>query len=619
MNIPVLSSPADLEELRGSINNLRKADEKIIRICTGTGCNARGAAELVELFQKAAKESQENISVTEKSVGCHGLCELGPIVVIDPGNIFYNRVKVTDVEEIFRETVLSGNLIERLLYLDHETGEQKETEEDIPFYKFQKRLVLKGNGILDPASLEDYIHSGGFSAMEKALCKMEPEDIIAQVLQSGLRGRGGAGFPTGRKWAACREAEGDEKYVVCNGDEGDPGAFMDRSLMEGNPYSILEGMIIGARAVGASWGYIYVRHEYPLAVSRLNNAIVAIREAGLLGDNILGTGFNFNLKVRTGAGAFVCGEETALLRSLEGKRGMPSPRPPFPAHKGLNGQPTNINNVETYASIPVIIGMGAEWYSSFGTETSKGTKIFALTGKVRNTGLVEVPMGVTLNDIVFKIGAGIPGDKKFKAVQMGGPSGGCVPEEHMGLPIDFESLKQAGAIMGSGGMVVMDETSCMVDMARYFLEFTQNESCGKCVPCRVGTRHMKDILTRICEGKGEAVDIQKLEELSVTIKTSSLCALGQTAPNPVLTTLKYFREEYEEHIHDKKCRAKKCKELLSFRIIEENCIGCGVCKKHCPVTAITGQKKEIHFIDQNTCINCGKCFDVCKFSAVEIS
>ena len=601
----------ELTILKDNIISRKNEKTKSIYICT-TGCRASGSLKLVESFNNSLKKNGIVNDVEIVESGCHGKCSGAPLIRLEPWGFYYGKVKPEDVDEIVTKTIIGNEKIDRLF-----TGTSREDEKG--FFGHQKKDILANCGLVDPQKIEDAIGTGSYINAAMMLEGMTPENVIDEVLKSGLKGRGGAGFSTGRKWKFCKDAEGEEKYLICNADEGDPGAFMDRALLEGSPHQIIEGMIIAAYAIGASEGFIYVRAEYPIAVEHITLAVKQAEEMGVLGDNILDSDFSFNIKIRKGAGAFVCGEETALIASLEGKRGMPRSRPPFPANSGYMGKPTNINNVETLANIPLIIEKSGSYYSKIGTDNSKGTKIFALAGKVINTGLVEVPMGISLREIIYDIGEGIPDGKKFKAAQMGGPSGGCVPEQYLDLPIDYESLKEVGAIMGSGGLIVMDETSCMVDMALYFLDFIQMESCGKCVPCRVGTRHMKDILTRICDGKGEEGDIEKLEELSVTVQSSSLCALGQTAPNPVLTTLKYFRHEYEEHIHDKKCRAKKCKELLSFRIIEENCTGCGVCKKNCPVTAITGQKKEIHFINQNTCINCGKCFDVCKFSAVEIS
>ena len=602
---------AELLKHKERIEKSKRDQNQKIYICT-TGCRASGALQLVDRFNSVLKNNALENEVAVVETGCHGKCSQAPLIRLEPSGFYYGKVQVDDIEEIVEKTIKKSEKVDRLY-----TGTSREGESG--FFGHQKKDILFSCGTIDPQKIDDAISTGTYSQAARMFETMSSEKVIDEVLQSGLKGRGGAGFPTGRKWKFCHDAPGEEKYLICNADEGDPGAFMDRALLEGSPHQIIEGMIIAAYAIGANEGFIYVRAEYPIAVDHISLAVKQAGEYGLLGKNILGSGFDFTITIRKGAGAFVCGEETALIASLEGQRGMPRSRPPFPANSGYMGKPTNINNVETLANIPIIIKNSGEVYSRIGTENSKGTKIFALAGKVANTGLVEVPMGISLWEIIYDIGEGIPDNKKFKAAQMGGPSGGCVPEQFLDLPIDYESLKEVGAIMGSGGLIVMDETSCMVDMANYFLDFIQKESCGKCVPCRVGTRHMKDILSRICQGLGEVGDIEKLEELAVTVNTSSLCALGQTAPNPVLTTLKYFRHEYEEHIHDKKCRAKTCRELLSFTIVEDNCTGCGVCKKNCPVAAISGERKEIHLIDQDTCTSCGKCFDVCKFQAVEIS
>ncbi len=545
-------------ELRETIDPQRK----MVTVCGGTGCTAFGSLSVREAFKEEIQKRGLSQKITVRVTGCHGFCEKGPVVVIMPSKIFYPKVQAEDVPGIVEKTVINNEIIEELLYVDPATGERVAYDHEVPFYKKQKRLVFRLNGILDPTDLEDYIAHDGYMAAAKALTERSPEQVIEEVRESGLRGRGGAGFPTGVKWGFCRKAPGDEKYLICNADEGDPGAFMDRSVLEGTPHAVIEGMIIAAYAIGASQGIIYVRAEYPMAVKNTTIALDQARDAGLLGKNILGSGFGFDIELREGAGAFVCGEETALIASLEGKRGMPTPRPPFPAQKGYRGKPTNINNVETLANVPLIILKGKDYYRSIGTETSKGTKIFALAGKVNNTGLVEVPMGTTLRNIIFDIGGGIQKGRRFKAAQMGGPSGGCVPSRFLDLPIDYESVKEIGAIMGSGGLIVMDENTCMVDIARYFLEFTQKESCGKCVPCRVGTRHMLDILTRICNGEGRKGDIEDLEYLANVVKSTSLCGLGQTAPNPVLSTIRYFREEYEEHIYQKRCRAATCEALV---------------------------------------------------------
>jgi NADH-quinone oxidoreductase subunit F len=608
----------ELEIKRKSIIEKRKRYKRLITICGGTGCQAYNCREVFEKFKKLIEQKNLKNTIELKITGCHGFCERGPIVVIQPEGIFYQKVTPDDVEEIINETIINKKIIDRLLYIDPITNCKIEKEKEVPFYKKQKRLIFGNNGLIDPTNIEDYLAIGGYKALAKVLTEMKPEEVINEIKHSGLRGRGGAGFLTGLKWEICRKASGTEKYIICNCDEGDPGAYMDRSLLEGNPHSVLEGMIIGAYAIGAHRGYIYVRKEYPLAVKNISQAVRQALEWNFLGKNILGSGFSFSVDIVQGAGAFVSGEETALIASIEGRRAFPVPRPPYPAERGLWKKPTNINNVETWANVPLIISKGAQWYSQIGTETSKGTKIFSLVGKINNTGLVEVPMGTTLREIIFEIGGGIPNGKKFKAVQTGGPSGGCIPENLLDLPIDFESLSEAGSMMGSGGMIVMDEDTCMVDVARYFLTFTQHESCGKCVPCRIGTRQMVQILNRIVKGDGKAEDIVKLEELAQTVKNGSLCGLGQTAPNPVLTTLKYFRKEYEAHIYDKKCPAKVCTALIAYYILPEKCVGCLLCLKNCPVEAISGERKKVHVIDQEKCIKCGMCQEVCppKVNAV---
>ncbi|MFV9675926.1 MAG: NADH-quinone oxidoreductase subunit NuoF, partial [Anaerolineales bacterium] len=547
---------------------------------------------------------------------CHGFCEKGPLVVIHPQGIMYTNVKVSDVAEIVGETIAKNTVIERLLYIDPQTNEEIKCEQDVPFYKHQHRLILGLNGLLDPTQIEEYISQGGYDSLKKVLVSLSPEDVIEEMKKSGLRGRGGAGFPTGFKWELCRQQPGDVKYVICNADEGDPGAYMDRSIMEGNPHLVLEGMIIGAFAMGANQGYVYIRNEYPLAVKHLRQAISQAEEVGLLGENILDSGFDFTVKIKLGSGAFVCGEETALIASIEGQIGEPRPRPPYPAEFGLWGKPTNINNVKSWASVPIIIDKGSDWYASIGTETSKGTVIFSVVGNINNTGLVEVPIGISLRELIFDIGGGIPDGKSFKAAQIGGPSGGCIPAEHLDIPIDYESLQSLGAIMGSGGLVVADEDTCMVDFAAYFMRFTQEESCGKCVPCRVGTKAMLETLERICAGDGRPGDVDYLIELGEEIKRSSLCGLGQTAPNPVLSTIRYFRDEYEAHIVDKTCPAKVCKGLITYSVIDENCTGCMVCLRNCPEGAIQGEKKEVHIIDPAICTRCGMCMSVCKFDAI---
>jgi NADH:ubiquinone oxidoreductase subunit F (NADH-binding)/(2Fe-2S) ferredoxin/NAD-dependent dihydropyrimidine dehydrogenase PreA subunit len=585
-------------------------------VCAGTGCVACNSFEIKDALEQeiARQDLQDEIKVVAS--GCQGFCERGPIVIVQPDGIFYERLKTEDIPYLVEEHFLKGRPVKKHMYVPSKKEPPVPKMMDIGFFKHQRLMVLKNRGRLDPENIDEYIGFDGYRALEKALSAMKPEDIIDEIKKSGLRGRGGAGFPTGRKWELCRQTPGDTKYLVCNGDEGDPGAFMDRSVLEADPHAVLEGMLIGAIAMGAKKGYIYVRSEYPLALKRLRIALRQAEEYGLLGENILGTGFDFSLEVVPGAGAFVCGEETALLSSIEGMVGRPRPRPPYPAEKGLWGKPTCINNVETWANIPNIIHRGSDWFASIGTETSKGTKIFSLVGKINNTGLVEVPMGITLREIIFDIGGGIPKKKKFKAVQTGGPSGGCIPEELLDLPIDYDSLTKAGSIMGSGGMIVMDDDTCMVDLARYFLKFTVEESCGKCNPCRVGTRHMVETLDKICNGEGEPGDLEKLEFLAKTVKSTSLCGLGQTAPNPVLTTIKYFRDEYKAHIEDKRCEALICKALITYRVIANKCTGCQRCVSVCPTGAITGPRSEPHNLDINKCIKCRACYEICRFDAI---
>ena len=607
----------DLTALREEVCAGRGDDGPRISVCAGTGCLATGATGVVDAFRTALEAHGGGVAL--KGTGCHGFCEKGPIVVIDPEETCYLSVTPDDVPEIVEKTLDGKALVERLLYEDPKTGEKVVRESDIPFYKHQNRLIFGPNRKIDPTSIEDYLAIGGYQALAKALFELTPERVIDEVKRAGLRGRGGGGFAAGVKWGLCRAAEGSPKYVVVNCDEGDPGAYMDRSLMEGNPHSVLEGLLIGAFAIGASEGYVYVRQEYGLAVENVGIAIERARERGLLGEDILGSGFDFDVKVHRGAGAFVCGEETALLLSLEGRAGEPRTRPPYPAVRGLWEKPTNINNVETWATVPTIIGGGAEAYAAVGTEGSKGTKIFSLVGKITNTGLVEVPMGITLREIIYDIGGGIPDGKAFKAVQTGGPSGGCIPEAELDLKVDFDELTAAGSMMGSGGMIVMDEDTCMVDVARYFIDFLTDESCGKCVPCREGLRKMHGILTRITEGKGEEGDIALLEDLSELAREVSLCALGRTAPNPFRSTFRYFRDEYDAHIREKRCPAKSCKALTSYWIDPEKCKGCQICLKKCPSHGVIGGKSLIHVIDQDACNACGVCFDVCpaKFDAVE--
>ncbi|MBN2317574.1 MAG: 4Fe-4S binding protein [Acidobacteria bacterium] len=620
--MPRIKSPAELEEFRKGILSKRDPQKPCIAVCTGTGCIALGAAEVVAALREEIKKqglgAEVDVKVDIRETGCPGFCEQGPVIVIYPEEICYLQVKPDDAKEIIAETILAKKVIDRLLYVDPVSKEKSIRESDVPFYKNQTRLLIGNNIKLDPKSIEDYLAVGGYTALVKALAGMKPEQVLDVVKDSNIRGRGGAGFPAGKKWEFARNSPGDTKYVVVNADEGDPGAFMDRALLEGNPHAVLEGLLIGAYAIGAHEGFLYVRQEYPLAVDNVTIAIRAAEDLGLLGKNILGSGFDFSVKVHRGAGAFVCGEETALLRSLEGKPGEPVARPPYPAVKGLWNKPTNINNVETWANIPLIINKGSKFFTSIGTEKSKGTKIFSLVGKVKNTGLVEVPMGITLRDIIYKVGGGIPGEKKFKAVQTGGPSGGCIPEEYLDMSVDFDELAKVGAIMGSGGMIVMDEDTCMVDVARYFLNFLSDESCGKCTPCREGIRQMLKILTNISQGKGKEGDVELLETLAETTRDASLCALGGSAPNPVLSTIRYFKDEYDAHIKDKKCPAFVCKELISFYIDPDKCSACMICLRKCPVDAIIGGKKQIHVIDQEKCTNCGTCFEVCpsRFGAV---
>jgi len=595
-----------------------KEKQNKVFICTGTGCVLSGSEKVKSAFKEEFKKRKiSEIDIVQ--TGCHGFCQQGPIVVIQPEGVFYPTVSAENVSRIVEEHLIGGEVVEDLLYEDSRTGKKISLYKDINFYQKQNRIVLRNCGQINPEEIDDYIESGGYKALEKVLNKMSPEEVVEEVKASGLRGRGGAGFPTGLKWSFAQKAPGAVKYVICNADEGDPGAFMDRSVLEGDPHSVLEGMMIAAYAIGASEGYIYVRAEYPLAVKRLKIAVEHAKKKGFLGKNILGSSFDFEIKMKEGAGAFVCGEETALMASIEGKRGMPRIRPPFPAQSGLWGKPTNINNVETLANIAWIITNGADKFAAIGTEKSKGTKIFAVTGKVKNGGLVEVPMGTTLRKVIFDICGGIKDDKKFKAVQIGGPSGGCLPTEFLDTPIDYESLTQTGAIVGSGGMVVMDESSCVVDLAKYFLTFTQKESCGKCVPCRVGTKRMLEMLERMTKGESDEKELVLLEELARDVKVASLCGLGQTAPNPILTMLEYFQEEFEEHVKEGRCRAGVCSELIAYVIKENVCRGCGVCKKHCPMGAITGEKKQPHEIDVTKCVKCGICMQHCPFDAIYIA
>ncbi|NLG95484.1 MAG: NADH-quinone oxidoreductase subunit NuoF [Acetomicrobium flavidum] len=587
-----------------------------VMVCGGTGCTSSGSDNVATAFVNEIKKAGLDNEVAVIRTGCFGLCELGPVVVIYPEGVFYSKIKPEYVPEIVEEHLLKGRPVTKYLFGETVTEKEIKPLEETTFYKKQMRVALRNCGIIDPEDIEEAIALGAYEALGKVLTTMTPEQVINEMKKSGLRGRGGGGFPTGLKWEFAHKQKETPKYVVCNADEGDPGAFMDRSIMEGDPHSVLEGMAIAGYAIGANHGVIYVRAEYPLAVKRLQIAIKQAREYGLLGENIFGTDFSFDVEIRFGAGAFVCGEETALLNSVMGRRGEPRPRPPYPAVKGLWSKPTIINNVETFANVPVIISNGAEWFSSIGTEKSKGTKVFALTGKVNRTGLIEVPMGTTLREIIFDIGGGIPDGKRFKAVQIGGPSGGCIPEEHLDTMIDYDSLVSLGAMMGSGGLVVMDEDTCMVNVAKFFLEFIVDESCGKCAPCRIGTKRMLEILDKITSGKGEPEDIDRLEKLATTIRDTALCGLGQTAPNAVLSTLRYFRNEYEAHINQKKCPAGVCQALLSYTIVADKCRGCGLCAMNCPVNAISGQLKQPYVINQEACIKCGTCFEKCPFGAI---
>ena len=591
-----------------------------VLICGGTGCTSSGSPALREALTKELEANGLSEEIKVVQTGCFGLCALGPIMIVYPEGTFYSRVTIDDIPEIVGEHLLKGRIVDRLVYNEQAHGSENEDVEaslsNTAFYKKQKRVALRNCGVINPEKIDEYIAMDGYFALAKVLFEMTPDDVIQTVLDSGLRGRGGGGFPTGRKWMFAKASKSDKKYVVCNADEGDPGAFMDRSVLEGDPHAVLEAMAIAGYAIGADEGYIYVRAEYPIAVKRLQIAIEQAREYGMLGKGIFGTDFNFDIQIRLGAGAFVCGEETALLTSIEGNRGEPRPRPPFPAVKGLFGQPTIINNVETYANICQIILKGADWFASMGTEKSKGTKVFALGGKIMNTGLVEIPMGTTLREIVEEIGGGVPNGKKFKAAQTGGPSGGCIPASLIDTPIDYDNLIAIGSMMGSGGMIIMDEDTCMVDMAKFFLEFTVDESCGKCAPCRIGTVRMLEILNKITSGNGEMEDLDRLEELATYIKSASLCGLGQTAPNPVLSTLRNFRDEYVAHIKDKKCPAGVCKKLLSYTIDPDKCKGCTLCARNCPAGAIVGKVKEVHVIDTAKCVKCGACIEKCKFGAI---
>jgi len=609
----------DLAKLRDEIKRKNASYKIQIAVSNGTCGQARGSEKIIHAFRKEIERQKIQDKVKIRATGCQGFCEIEPNIIIFPEGTFYQKLKPKNVKEIISQTILNNKIIDDLLYIDPKTNKKIAYEREIPFYIKQQRIVSGNNVYIDPTDINDYLAMGGYDALSKALSEKAPEEIIEIIKNSGLRGMGGAGFLTGEKWKLCRNATHNGfKFVICNADEGDPGAYMDRSLLEGNPHSVLEGMIIGAYAIGANQGYVYVRDEYPLAVKHVTIAVEQAKEYGLLGKNIMGSDFDFDIIISKGQGAFVCGEETALIASIEGRRGEPRQRPPYPVQKGLWGRPTNINNIETWATVPLIINKGAEWFSKIGTEGSKGTKIFSLVGKINNTGLVEVPMGITLREIIYEIGGGIPGEKEFKAVQTGGPSGGCIPKELLDLPIDYESLVKAGSIMGSGGMIVMDEGTCMVDVAKYFLNFLRDESCGKCLSCREGTHRMWEIVNDISEGKGKEGDIELLEELAKAVKLASMCGLGQTASNPVLSTLRYFREEYEAHIRDKKCPAGVCKELIQYSIDEERCTGCMACIKPCPQGAIRGELKKLHSLDQSKCIKCGACYETCRFNAIVI-
>lgn len=625
-----IKSMEDLKNLVGQYKEAMERAAHSILICAGTGCVANGSLEVYRRFEQILQEKDIRITLdmlveeeshsgcTVETSGCHGFCQKGPLVCVEPQGILYTRVRPEDVEEIVEKTIIAGEPVERLLYHDPDTNETSLTEDAIPFYAHQQRVTLANCGRINPEDIRQYIARGGYLAYAKALETMSPQDVIDEITKSGLRGRGGGGFPTGRKWSFAAREAAEQKYVICNGDEGDPGAFMDRSVMEGDPHRVLEGMMLAGYAIGANQGYIYVRAEYPLAIRRLRKAIEDAKSYGLLGENILGTSFSFNIDIKEGAGAFVCGEETALLASLQGKRGMPQPRPPYPATKGLNGYPTIINNVETLANVPAIIKNGSDWFKSFGTQRSAGTKTFALAGNVVNTGLVEVPMGLTLRELIFSIGGGIRDGKRFKAVQIGGPSGGCLPEEYLDIKLDYDSLLEVGAMVGSGGIVVMDENTCMVEVARFFMNFAQNESCGKCVPCREGTKQMLRLLDKITKGTATEDDLAILEDLALAVTDGALCGLGKTAPNPVLTTLKYFRHEYEAHIKDKRCPAGVCESLVSYTIDPDKCRGCTLCVKVCPVGAISGNRREPHVIDEAKCLKCGACLETCRLGAIRV-
>jgi len=611
-----IKTPQELEKLRQEILAGQKKDVIEVTVCGGTGCLSNGSEQVAAAISEEMKKQGLNGKAVLKKTGCHGFCERGPLVTINPMDIFYQRVAGTDAADIVSETLIKGKTVERLLYVDPASQKKIARHDEIPFYKHQFRIALRNNGRIDPTDIRAYIGNGGYAGLAKAVTSMTPVEVIAAVEKSGLRGRGGGGFPAGKKWRSCREAKGDVRYLVCNGDEGDPGAFMDRSIMEGDPHSVIEGMIIAAFAIGCHQGYLYVRNEYPLAVKNLGIALEQAREYGFLGKNLFNSGFDFEIRINRGGGAFVCGESSALMASLEGRAGEPRAKYIRSVERGLWDKPTNLNNVETYANVPEIIARGADWFASYGTAGSKGTKVFSLVGKVKNTGLVEVPMGITLRDIIFKIGGGILNDREFKAVQTGGPSGGCIPKSLIDMPVDFDELTKAGSMMGSGGMIVMDDTDCMVDVAKYFTKFLEEESCGKCTPCREGTRRMKEILIDISEGRGTEESIPVLEELAEALTLGSLCALGSTAANPFLSTLRHFRDEYEAHIKERRCPAGVCKELITYQILEDVCTGCHRCFRECPQQAVSGEVKKPHQIDKDKCIKCGICFDVCKFNAV---
>jgi len=617
--MPRLNSSRELEHLREQLREQRRNITTTVMVCGGPGCQVSGSGAVIDAVREELSRQGLDLSVRLCVTGCHGFCEQGPVIVIEPGNVFYCHVSPEDAFEIVSQTVVKGEVIERLLYTDPVSGGRVQTESEVPFYKAQDQQLLSQHRMVDPCSIEDYIVAGGYSALTKVLNGIAPEEIIKEIKLSGLRGRGGGGFPTGRKWSECQEAPGDEKYVICNADEGDPGAYMDRAVLEGNPQLVLEGMMIGAWAIGAQKGYIYVRNEYPLAVEHSRIAVEQARELGLLGDNILGTSFSFDVDIARGGGAFVCGESTALMASLEGKVGEPRPKDVHTVVDGLYHKPTTLNNVETWANVPAIILNGSAWFASKGTQGSKGTKILALTGRIKNTGLVEVAMGTPIRTVVFDIGGGAPNGKQVKAVQTGGPSGGCLPVDKFDLAIDFDVLAEAGSMIGSGGMVVMDEETCMVDVAKYFLTFLQDESCGKCVPCRLGVDRMLEIITDITEGRGRPEQLDLLEELGDTIAQTALCGLGKTAPNPVLSTLRYFRPEYEAHINEKKCPAGVCQALITYSIDPDKCNGCGVCLRACAHGAITGKKNQVHVIDDKLCQKCGICRSECKFDAIRVA